>query len=77
MVKNTQILVAANTRQSCTTSALNSFVNDRLFRDPGFPIGVSWRILAPAGMSTKRGEAQSGSMFLSPSITWNPSMPGI
>jgi hypothetical protein len=34
-------------------------VNDRLFRDPGFPIGVSWRILAPAGMSTKGGEAHA------------------
>ena len=24
-----------------------------------YPIGDSWRILAPAGMSTKRGEAQT------------------
>jgi len=37
---------------------LNSFVNDRLFLDAALPIGDSWRILAPAEVSTKGGEAQ-------------------
>jgi hypothetical protein len=31
---------------------------DRLFLDAALPIGDSWRILAPAGMSTKSGEVQ-------------------
>jgi hypothetical protein len=32
---------------------------DRLFLDAALPIGDSWRILAPAGMSTKSGEVHS------------------
>ena len=39
-----------------------SNINERsdavYFLDAALPIGDSWRTLAPAGMSTKRGEAQ-------------------
>src|ERR1035437_1740279 len=55
----TRLVDRSPARHSCTTSALNSFVNDRLFLDTALPIGDSWRILAPAGMSTKRGEAHN------------------
>src|ERR1039457_6046446 len=55
----TRLVDRSPARHSCTTSALNSFVKDRLFLDTALPISDSWRILAPAGMSTKRGEAQT------------------